>query len=183
MYNQPKKITRVVLIGGPASGKTSLINALIDQGFTIHEEISRTVTARAQEQGIQQLFLEDPFAFSNELLSGRVRQYHGARSGINIYDRGIPDVPAYHIYSGDPIPGNYRQQAVELRYDIVLYLPPWEEIYIQDSERYESWEQAQELGKVLYDYYQELDYRIIQVPTGTVEERLSFVLKTIEALD
>ena len=39
------------------------------------EEISRQITLEAQENGIEQLFLEDPLLFSEQLLSGRQKQF------------------------------------------------------------------------------------------------------------
>ena len=58
----------VVLIGGPSSGKTTLIEALKEKGHTCYPEISREVIREAQEQGIEQLFLEKPLLFSELLL-------------------------------------------------------------------------------------------------------------------
>ena len=48
----PKKIA---LIGGPATGKTTLIKALEAQGYYCMEEISRQITLEAQKNGIEQL--------------------------------------------------------------------------------------------------------------------------------
>ena len=68
----------VVLIGGPSSGKTTLIEALKAKGHTCYPEISREVIREAQEQGIEQLFLEKPLLFSELLLEGRKKQYKAA---------------------------------------------------------------------------------------------------------
>lgn len=68
----------VVLIGGPSSGKTTLIEALKEKGHTCYPEVSREVIREAQEQGIEQLFLEKPLLFSELLLEGRKRQYNEA---------------------------------------------------------------------------------------------------------
>ena len=54
----------MVLIGGPSSGKTTLIEALKTKGYTCYPEVSREVIREAQEQGIEQLFLEKPLLFS-----------------------------------------------------------------------------------------------------------------------
>ena len=100
--NMNKEI--VVLIGGPSSGKTTLIEALKEKGHTCYPEVSREVIREAQEQGIEQLFLEKPLLFSELLLEGRKRQFKEAlneEASIVFLDRGIPDVLAYMHYIGD----------------------------------------------------------------------------------
>ncbi len=59
-------------------------------------------------------------------------------------------------------------------------MPPWEEIYISDNERYENFEQALAIHNHLERTYKNLNYPIIEVPTGTVEERADFILKCIK---
>ncbi|MPT34830.1 MAG: ATPase, partial [Flavobacterium sp.] len=88
----------IVIIGGPGSGKTTLINGLTDKGYTCYPEISREVTLEARKQGIEQLFLEKPLLFSELLLEGRKKQFINATkeaADIVFLDRGIPDVLAY----------------------------------------------------------------------------------------
>ncbi len=166
---------RVVLIGGPASGKTTLMNEFISSDYTLHPEISREVTRRAMEDGIDQLFLTDPLVFSKQLLEGRIQQFQDAAAGINIYDRGIPDVPAYHVFTGDDLPYSLTKPARDYKYDKIFFLPAWKEIYQQDSERYESWKQAVEIEQILKEYYTDLDYELIEVPYGSPSERAMFV--------
>ena len=66
---------KIVLIGGPGTGKTTLINGLKKKGYNCMEEISRQITLDAQEKGIDQLFLEEPLLFSEHLLMGRQKQF------------------------------------------------------------------------------------------------------------
>lgn len=172
-------IHRILIIGGPGSGKTSLIKDLEKRGHKVHHEVSREVIRNAQEKGIEQLFLTDPKAFSDELLAGRMQQFHQAQTGINFYDRGIPDVPAYHIFTGDPIPDDYIVASKQLVYDHVFFLPPWEDIYKEDNERYESYEQAVVIGSILVDFYKKLDYSPVIVPLTSIEERYLFIMDHI----
>ena len=70
-----KKQQKIVLIGGPGTGKTTILNTLKERGFCCFDEVSRAVTLKAQENGIEQLFLTEPLLFSKMLLKGREEQY------------------------------------------------------------------------------------------------------------
>jgi predicted ATPase len=175
----PKKIA---LIGGPATGKTTLINALKAQGYYCMEEISRQVTLEAQKNGIEQLFLEDPIWFSKQLLDGRKKQFLDAQNSnepIVFFDRGLPDIVAYLDY----INSDYDQEFITVcevhKYDKIFILPPWKAIYKTDNERYESFDQLLEIQGYLKKWYSKFGYEIIEVNIGPIEERIKFILNRI----
>jgi predicted ATPase len=51
---------KIVLIGGPGTGKTTIINELIKRDFHCMPEVSRDVILKAKKQGVEQLFLTEP---------------------------------------------------------------------------------------------------------------------------
>jgi len=170
---------RIVITGGPGSGKTTLIDHLTDLGYDCMPEISREVTLEAQKQGIEQLFLEDPILFSRKLLFGRLDQFHeGAHfdKDLLFYDRGMPDVTAYLEYLETEYPREFAEICAEHTYDIVFMLPPWEAIYASDNERYESWEIAVTIAEFLEQEYRKFGYEVYIVPEGTLSERATFIL-------
>jgi predicted ATPase len=172
----------VVIIGGPGTGKTTIIEGLLAKGFCCYPEISREVTLDAKNQGIEQLFLENPLLFSELLLEGRKKQFHNAQKephNIVFLDRGIPDVLAYMHYIGDSYPAFFDQACRDHIYTKIFLLPPWEEIYISDNERYENFEQAKLIYNHLTETYQKYGYDLIEVPKGTVEDRISFILNQL----
>lgn len=174
---------RILIIGGPGTGKSTLITALEEKGHTCFHEISRQVTAAAQKKGIEQLFLTQPLLFSELLLEGRIQQFKDVENleiEYAFYDRGIPDVAAYMDYTGDEYPDMFREACKNHQYDIAFMLAPWKEIYEQDNERYESFEQAEKIQKYLIAAYESYDYNLIDVPFGTVSERVSFILNTLK---
>jgi len=176
---------KVVITGGPSTGKTTVINELINRGYYCMEEISRQVTKKAQEEGIEQLFLEDPLLFSRLLLKGRIKQYKNAdllEEKLIFFDRGIPDVHAYMNYLDVQYPKKYIKKSKKYRYDCILLMPPWEKIYITDTERYESFEQSLAIYNHLKHTYQNLDYDVKEIPPGSVNERLNFILKTVNIM-
>lgn len=172
----------VVLIGGPSSGKTTLIEALKEKGHTCYPEISREVIKEAQEHGIEQLFLENPLLFSELLLEGRKKQFVLAQNeatSLVFIDRGIPDILAYMNYIGDAYPAFFDEACKDHVYTTIFVLPPWKEIYKSDTERYENYEQAVLIHEHLMETYEKYGYSIIEVPKDTVENRVDFILNQL----
>lgn len=170
----------VVIIGGPGSGKTSLINELAKRGYICYPEISRQVTLEARRQGIEQLFLEKPLLFSELLLEGRKKQHSEAQQEtvpVVFLDRGIPDVLAYMHYIGDAYPAFFDEACKNHRYTKIFFLPPWEEIYTPDEERYENFEQAKLIADHLAETYTNYGYNLIEVPKETLDNRILFILE------
>ncbi len=173
---------KIVIIGGPGTGKSTVLNELISRGFHCKPEISREVTIMAQKKGIDQLFLTDPLLFSKLLLEGREQQYLEADNSndkIVFFDRGIPDAHAYMNYSNTEYPSYFIEKSTTYKYQKVFMLPPWKEIFVSDNERYESFEIAVEINHHLKKTYQEIGYDIITVPFGTVKERTDFILDSL----
>ena len=172
----------IVLIGGPGTGKSTLINELVARGYCCYPEISRQVTLEAQQRGIEQLFLEQPLLFSEMLLEGRIKQFENALEepdNVVFIDRGIPDVVAYMDYIGDEYPTHFTRACEDFKYSKTFILPPWEEIYESDTERYENFEQALTIQKHLVETYQKYGYDLIEVPKDTVENRILYILDKI----
>ncbi|GHC52537.1 AAA family ATPase [Ulvibacter litoralis] len=180
------KTKRIVISGGPGSGKTTLISHLESEGHTCMHEVSRAVIHEAQKQGIDQLFLTNPILFSQKLLEGRLQQFLDASKYNELpfifYDRGMPDVTAYMDFIDSHYPENFSETCSINKYDIIFLLPPWEEIYTQDNERYESFEQAEKIYHFLLKGYQSYGYNVIEVPVGTVEDRIAYIHKQLKQL-
>jgi len=175
----PKKI---VIAGGPGTGKTSIINHLIADGYLCYEEISRQVTLQARAEGIEQLFLTEPLRFSEKLLEGRIKQFNDAEkesSEVVFIDRGLPDVLAYMDYIGDTYPDHFVNACETYKYDAIYILAPWQEIFTSDSERYENFEEAIEIHHHLLEAYKRFGYQLIDVPFDSVENRSKFILDSL----
>ncbi|WP_179352217.1 AAA family ATPase [Winogradskyella vidalii] len=173
----PKK---VVIAGGPGSGKTTIINALKKRDFICYDEISRQITLQARKDGVEQMFLTEPLLFSEKLLEGRTQQFLNAEKETKstvFLDRGLPDVIAYMDYIGDTYPDHFVKTCEAHKYDVIFVLAPWQEIFTSDSERYENFEEAIEIHKHLLTTYQRFGYQLIDVPFGSVKTRTDFVLE------
>ncbi len=173
----------ILLTGGPSTGKTTLINHLKQMGYPCMDEVSREVTKEAQEQGIDQLFLENPLLFSQLLKDARIKQFNQVPSFLNDFvflDRGIPDTMAYMDFIGQEYPQEFIDDCKKYRYDVIFILPLWKDIHKTDGERYENFELAQHIQKHLIDTYRQYGYDLIEVPIGPVASRVNFIINTLK---
>tara|TARA_B110000503_G_scaffold7779_1_gene10595 strand:- start:5747 stop:6286 length:540 start_codon:yes stop_codon:yes gene_type:complete len=173
---------KIVLIGGPGTGKTTIINELVKEGYCCMKEVSRAVILKAKEEGIEQLFLTEPLLFSKMLLEGREKQYKSAaalQANIVFFDRGIPDIHAYLDYVNIKYPPYFVEKSNTYKYTKIFHFAPWKEIHTTDNERYESFEESVKIDAYLVEAYSELGYHLIQVPFGSAAERTTFILNAI----
>ncbi|MEE9407712.1 MAG: ATP-binding protein [Polaribacter sp.] len=173
---------KIVLIGGPGTGKTSVLNELIKRNYFCKPEVSREVILKAKEKGIDQLFLTEPLLFSEMLIEGREEQFTSADQSLEelvFFDRGIPDVHAYMNYFNTDYPSTFIEKSKFYKYDVIFHFAPWRDIHTTDNERYETFEQSQTIDNYLLEAYTEVGYKIINVPFGSVEERTNFVIHSL----
>lgn len=173
---------RVVITGGPGSGKSTLINELERRGFACSHEVSREliIEQAARENGCLP-WLDLP-GFAELALERMIRSYNEMREATTFYDRGLPDIVAYLKTSDLEVPGHFTRAVDEHRYeDQVFILPAWEEIYVNDSERWQSYAEAARLYEQISKTYSESGYQLVEVPKLSVKDRADFLISKLYA--
>lgn len=171
-----------VITGPPGSGKSSLIEHLIELGFDGVAEPARAVIAEHPVLDGQGIYDRDPKLFIDLMLSRSVRDavdHSGAERPV-FFDRGLPDLIGYaELFEIDAAAA--RSAARQYRYeDVVFVLPAWPEIYVTDRDRRMSFRDAALFGDMVRDVYRGLGYTIVDVPCGSVSERVAFVVQAVD---
>ncbi|NNE77231.1 MAG: ATP-binding protein [Pricia sp.] len=176
---------RVVITGGPSTGKTSVIKSLEELGFTCVHELIRSMTSAEKNEENADVFVtnpilsvNDPKKFNQQLLEGRIEQYKNTQNfdiDLVFFDRGIPDVHAYMNCFGLPYDEKFEEPCYTYRYHQIFLFPPWRDIHVIDNERFESYEESVQIYECLKKTYENFGYPITQVPKGSVEERTTFI--------
>ncbi len=169
---------RVIITGGPGTGKSTIIDLMEQGGYTCHREVSRAVIKEELAKGSAQLPWDDISGFSDLVFDGQTSQYRAAVSGkINFYDRGLIDVIAY--LKKDNLPSDALEDlAQHYPYHSKIFLtPPWEEIYAMDDERREDFTTMNAIHQELIKAYTSFGYEVIEVPKSSPQERVKFILE------
>lgn len=173
-----------VITGGPGSGKTTLIEALERTGFTRTVEAGRAVIQEQLASGGHALPWSDAAAFAEKMLEWDLRSYRDAQThaGSVFFDRGIPDVIGYLRLSGLSVPAQMTKAAQDFRYHRRVFIaPPWLEIYAQDAERKQDFDEAQRTYDAMVETYSGLGYELVELPRASVDERVRFVVNSISS--
>ena len=170
---------RVVITGGPATGKTSLIKAFHNSGYETFDEVARKIIQEQLILKTNKVPWDDIVGFSKLVLLGQVQDFNSANADLVFYDRGIPDIIGYINHGRKKLFENLKISNQSNRYDHVFILPPWEEIYTTDNERRETFEDAQSIYKEIEKAYLVSGYRPIKVPLGSTSNRIKFILKKL----
>ena len=163
---------KIVITGGPGTGKTSIINELKNQNYHCFEEIIRSLTVEAKKEKEDSThssnpiaFVNNPLDFNTRLLNGRLNQFEQAaiiEKPLIFFDRGIPDVLAYMSFFNQSYSEDFLNVCLNHKYNHVFLLPPWESIYEVDNEL-----RCKTNTKQGYDTVTENDCLDLSFPTST----------------
>lgn len=181
---------KIVVTGGPSTGKTSVIEQLESLGNHCLHEVIRSMTLKAKSEGKKVemisnpiISVEDPMKFNLKILNARIEQYKFATQSqekIIFFDRGTPDVLAYMDCFGQTYGHEFKETCATMRYDHIFLMPPWREIHVNDSGRFESFEESLRIYDCLKQTYERFSYGVTIVPLGTVDERIDFILNHLK---
>jgi predicted ATPase len=172
---------RFVIAGGPGSGKSTLLQALAGAGEICYEEASRTLIREQLAQRGRLLPWGDLWGFAQECATRMQAQLaDSTQRGRCFFDRGLPDLIGYLSHGGHSAPNAWRTASNGYA-SVVFFAPPWREIYVNDAERPQSFEEAQELSSHIRRAYLDCGFRLVELVASPVPARLEQVLACIEA--
>ncbi|QQT25471.1 AAA family ATPase [Sphingobacterium spiritivorum] len=173
-----------IITGGPGVGKTTLIETLKNDVRIVAEVARQIIKEQIQCKGLALPWAEYQ-AYAKLMFDYSVRDFLHFNSQyynqITLFDRGIPDTLCYLEMLGDAIPIQMENAAKHYRYNRnVFILPPWKDIFEQDDERKQSWDEAEQTYYYMKQTYEKYGYHLIDVPKVSLDERRTFILEHLQ---
>ncbi len=184
--NLPPSERFFVITGGPGSGKSTLMDALEEAGYSRSAEAGRGVIQDQVAVTGRALPWDDRMLFAELMLSWEMRSYHMAENvpGPVFFDRGVPDVVGYLRLLGLPVPKHIETAALAFRYNRSIFIaPPWREIFKPDQERKQDFDEAVRTYEAMVATYSAYNYELIELPRVSTQQRLRFVLDHVQGMN
>jgi len=174
----------VIISGCSGSGKSTLLEALKAQGKTVVMEAGRQVVRQQMALGLDGLPWENTQRFVDLCVAKNIEDFdsHSATKDQVFFDRSLIEFAKGETF-GYELPTQLNKALKSRRYAPLVFMSqPWEELFQNDEERRHSFEDAVAEYKELVPTYQHFGYEIVYLPKASVEDRVAFVLSTLEGL-
>jgi predicted ATPase len=175
---------RVLLVGGPGSGKTTVLDELAGQGYTCVPDNARIVIRTRKLRGLTPR--PDPPEFAYEVLRMDIERYRStpAERSFVFFERGVPDAVGALDALGVLSPADVGRYLAEFAYcRRVMVFPPWEGIYTTDAERDQTFEESVRVHAAVRDWYGRCGFELVEVARAPAKARCEFILGNLTALD
>jgi len=169
-----------VITGGPGAGKTSLLDNLASKGYNYIPETARQLIKARLAKGLTPR--PDPTTFAQQIFDQDWKNFvsNSDQSSLLFFDRSFLDSACMLFDSGVEGFDTIRNSYLTNRFNNKVFVtPPWKEIYRNDAERDQSFEQSIKVYERLYQWYKEHHYDLIVLPKDTIEARVQFILDEV----
>ena len=170
----PDLLQRVVLTGGPGSGKTTVLEILRSKGYATGEDAARSIIRARMAEGLSPR--PEPRIFAEQVLATELTLYGSITISPTFFERGVVEAVG-GLYGVGGLDDDSAEQYIDrYRYDQVLLFPPWADIYRTDAERDHTFEHSVRVFESTRDWYLRFGYEIVEVPLDSPQARAEFVL-------
>ena len=177
------KTNFVVITGGPGGGKSSLLNVLSRKGFKYINETGRAIIKDRINKGLSPR--PDLKEFAKLMFQQDYQNYidNINASEILFFDRSFIDSALFIQQTDKSYFEGIRNTINTYRFNNNVFMtPPWKEIYCNDDERDQTFDEAIDIYEKLKEWYKMNGYQPIILPKVSVERRAEFILSEIKPL-
>ena len=176
------QIKKIILTGPPGTGKTSIIKNLKKLNFLCFDEVWSEEYENPSKKNDSDSIIE----FSKHLFKKRKIQFEyniqseKKNKEYFFYDRSLIDVVSYLKTYNKKIPENWiKYIEAQKYYKNVFYCPLWKDIYTNNKNRKENYNETIKIDQDMRQLYNNLGYKIKELPRLSVLNRVEFIFNNL----
>lgn len=169
---------KIVLTGGPCSGKSTILEELSKRGFSVLRETAKEIVSKRKDIPISK---EESEIRQDMIFKEQLKKEEDAEKGfidVLFLDRSLIDGLGYSVlYEGEDSIKKYLPMIQEKEYHKIFLF----ERLPFDSQgfRPETEEEAHKIHEAIYSIYKRFGYEPISVQKMSVKGRVNFVLENV----
>lgn len=166
------KLIKVIITGGPGSGKTTIINELKSIGYRVIPESANIIIGmyKIKPSAYRQRRIQENQIFLENLIQNE--------SGIFFLDQGLIDINVY----------NKLNKCNSVDKKIIYKLEYYNKVFVLDNldrkyypnNREESYIKSKKINKKIISEYHNYGFEIIKVKKDTIENRIKFIINNLK---
>ncbi len=171
---------KIVLTGGPCSGKTTTIEELGKKGFSVLEETAKNIVAERRHIPVtpEESLIRQDLIFKKQLLKEIDAEENNDK--FLFLDRSLIDGLGYSIlYSGEESIYKYLHIAENMDYHKIFFLELLPFTYGGYRSENEDEEESKKIQLSIWNLYKRFRHNPIYVPKMSIERRVDFILDRI----
>ncbi len=165
---------RGVLVGGPGTGETTVLDHLSLEGYAVGVDAARSIIRERKATGLDPR--PDPRMFGEQILEREISSYRSVTRSLVFFERGVVDAVGLLYGAGALDDAEAARLINQYRYSQVFLFPPWEETYSTDEERDHTYEHSVRVFEASHNWYHRYGYDLVEVPLAPANVRAEFVL-------
>jgi len=173
------KTNWLAITGPPCAGKTTVLNALENLGFTVIHERGRFVIESALAEGFttEEIFANQQLLQETILKTKIIAHLENPPQRLTFLEDGIPESLAYFRIENLDMP-EFISDFDVFRYRKVFYLEALP--LLNDPARPHDQKKISQLGEMKKQVHLEMNYEVIEIPVLPVSERLKMITGVLE---
>jgi len=176
---------KICLIGGPGSGKTTILNRLKNTYETIEEAASFLIRKALTEKKPHPL-INNPEQFQKDIVKTQIEfeeNTENKNESIVIIDGGIPNNYVFCEFLNITLPSELQEKVDKhKKYDYVFFLE-FPKNYKNDPINSFTHEESLKIHQITKDVYEKIGYKLINIPFfEKISDRVKFVEDKIKEL-
>ncbi|MGP1353074.1 MAG: AAA family ATPase [Parasphingopyxis sp.] len=170
----------IAVTGGPGAGKTTLVDALADEGFATVPEAGRAILEEQKRSGGSATHDGDRVRYAELQFQRCIADYEAALTlpPPVWFDRTIVDVYGYYLLIGEAVPDRVKRACDTHRYaKDALLAPFWPDIFCNDELRRQDEAEARATENALREAYTANGYQLVELSKASIADRVAFAVR------